>query len=54
VDVFSLGVLMAELFMGGVRPYPDLSPNDIPNAVARGARPSFPSYVPAHYRCAYR
>eukprot|EP00198_Chlamydomonas_reinhardtii_P000251 XP_001689586.1 predicted protein [Chlamydomonas reinhardtii] len=50
VDVFSFGVLMWELFSGGVRPYPHVQPDKIPRLVYKGERPTFNDDVPLQYR----
>ncbi|GLC43339.1 hypothetical protein PLESTF_000423200 [Pleodorina starrii] len=50
VDVYAFGILMWEMFSGGVRPFPRLQPDKIPRAVYRGARPTFSDEVPSAYR----
>ncbi|KAG2486613.1 hypothetical protein HYH03_014781 [Edaphochlamys debaryana] len=51
VDIYSYGILMWELVAGrGRRPFSNLDPESIPNAVLRGLRPVFPDGVPLPYR----
>ncbi|GFR41344.1 hypothetical protein Agub_g2029 [Astrephomene gubernaculifera] len=49
-DVYSFGILMWELTAGGVRPYLEVAPANIPRLVLAGMRPVFHESVSPAYR----